>query len=471
MQNVTTRLIDGVPQTGTVYSDTLDTRNARGYFMRVAYVANGTAKTFTSPGTAEVQTLTFPAKASATHQDLVIVETAAGTKYALALTKKARDVSTITCDTKANSGQGDYCIFYDTLGSPWAFALDKAGSGVEPTDMRWKVISRNQKVVVNISSATTGADVATLVRTAVIALAGFTGVITCTRSTADLLMTSVAYAPATISAVSNAAGTGAGSITKAHTTTGVTNAAPSGALWTAVASTRKGLVDISAATDAASVAALAETAFNALTGFTAAITTDDTAADGTITLTQVSVGPTTDPVPKNAAESGAGSILGVQSTAGVATYINVTTNVLTISAHGMLTGETVVLSKGIGDTYPAGLSGTTYYVIKVDANSLKLSDSYAHAIAGTNVVDITDQGTGTFTLTPNSTTTGTATLEESIDGSSWEAVPTALAASTAITGAGSHTWNVVDRFSNYVRIKLVMATGQLTFTADAQTKG
>jgi hypothetical protein len=90
---------------------------------------------------------------------------------------------------------------------------------------------------------------------------------------------------------------------------------PSSAAWTAA--THKVLYDFSSGTTAASMAALAELAFNSLTGFTAAITTDDTAANGTMTLTQVTPGATTDPVPKNAAGGGAGSIAGVQSTPGV----------------------------------------------------------------------------------------------------------------------------------------------------------
>jgi len=98
-------------------------------------------------------------------------------------------------------------------------------------------------------------------------------------------------------------------------TTG-TDADPTGALWAAADYTGK--ADISSDTTAATVAATAETALNALTGFTAAIATDDTAADGTMTLTQENAGVTTNPVPKNADDSGDGSITTSATTAGFA---------------------------------------------------------------------------------------------------------------------------------------------------------
>lgn len=98
--------------------------------------------------------------------------------------------------------------------------------------------------------------------------------------------------------------------------TGAT-AAPTGAAYVAVASGRKSRVDISGDTTAAQVAARAELALNALTGFTALITTDDTAADGHMSLTQVTAGSTTNPVPHNANDSGAGSITTAATTPGI----------------------------------------------------------------------------------------------------------------------------------------------------------
>lgn len=71
---------------------------------------------------------------------------------------------------------------------------------------------------------------------------------------------------------------------------------------------------------------------------------------------------------------------------------------LTIAAHGLATGAGP-LRVSTTATPPAGLAvGTDYYVIKVDANTIKLATSYALALAGTAVA-ITSDGTGVHTLT------------------------------------------------------------------------
>lgn len=95
---------------------------------------------------------------------------------------------------------------------------------------------------------------------------------------------------------------------------------PTGAIWTAVNAARKVNVDISACTDAASVAAAVELAFDALVDVTSVITTDDTAADGTMLFTAVVAGPDmAAPQFKNADDSGAGSITGSTTTPPVST--------------------------------------------------------------------------------------------------------------------------------------------------------
>ena len=71
--------------------------------------------------------------------------------------------------------------------------------------------------------------------------------------------------------------------------------APTSSLWTAIAAENKVQVDISGATDAASVAALFEAALDGLTGFDAVFTSDDTAADGTMFFEAVTAGDCADP--------------------------------------------------------------------------------------------------------------------------------------------------------------------------------
>jgi len=67
------------------------------------------------------------------------------------------------------------------------------------------------------------------------------------------------------------------------------------------------------------------------------------------------------------------------------------------NAHGLTTGQPIRVSSTT--TLPAGLSAdTTYYVAWVSANEITLHPTNADAIAGSNTVDITDDGTGTHSL-------------------------------------------------------------------------
>lgn len=71
-----------------------------------------------------------------------------------------------------------------------------------------------------------------------------------------------------------------------------------------------------------------------------------------------------------------------------------TSDICTATAHGYATGGGPVRLTTT-DTLPAGLSASTsYYTIRVDADTFKLATSVANAEAGT-AVDITDTGTGT----------------------------------------------------------------------------
>jgi hypothetical protein len=71
------------------------------------------------------------------------------------------------------------------------------------------------------------------------------------------------------------------------------------------------------------------------------------------------------------------------------------TDTLNATAHGLQTGDSVQFTNS-GGGLPAGLTaGTTYFAVVTDADHFKVSDTLAHALAGTNIVDITTAGTGT----------------------------------------------------------------------------
>jgi hypothetical protein len=79
------------------------------------------------------------------------------------------------------------------------------------------------------------------------------------------------------------------------------------------------------------------------------------------------------------------------------TDVNTSTDAITITAHGFAQDQIVRFTTT--GSLPGGLSaGTNYYVIWIDANTIKLGTSYANSHVG-NVRDITSTGSGTHTIT------------------------------------------------------------------------
>jgi len=462
---------------------------ANGDYLHATAYDGTTYAAYLNKRIVEVQTLTFPAKATAANGDYIVVYTAAGVSYAVALTKPIAEVQTLTFPAFASVTDRDYIVVYNQAGTSYAVYADKTGTSIAPTGAAY--VAATYKVKADISADTTAAAVAARFETAFNTLTGFTAAITTDDTAADgtMLLTQAVKGPAINPDPHNLGDTDVGTLAGVQTTAGIAAQTPTGAAW--VAATYTGLADLSSDTTAAHVAARAETALNLLTGFTTAITSDDTAADGTMLLTQVLSGPTTNPVPKDFDDAGVGTILGVQTTAGVTTNtvpsgvlytaaaqkiainiepsgtaaqtaaaaraalvanaawaadfttsaittatftitqvgggvvadpapkreddgaagsvtVSVTTpgsdgsavvtgtERITISTHGFLTGDPVIY--GAGSLAVGGLTaGITYYVIKIDANTLKLATTQALALAGT-AVDITTLGTGTQAL-------------------------------------------------------------------------
>lgn len=163
--------------------------------------------------------------------------------------------------------------------------------------------------------------------------------------------------------------------------------APTGVLY--VASDYQIKVSIVTGGSAADNAALFRAALVANAQWTARVTTG-AVATASITVTQIYGGAVTDAAPKSENDGGAGSISSSTDTPGADGNVNISTNVASISSHGFVTGDRVIV---VGAGLPGGLTTqTTYYVIKVDANSLKFATSQSDAFAGT-AVDVTTYGT------------------------------------------------------------------------------
>jgi hypothetical protein len=78
--------------------------------------------------------------------------------------------------------------------------------------------------------------------------------------------------------------------------------------------------------------------------------------------------------------------------------------VFTFENHGQITGTGVRFDST--GTLPTGLvAATTYYLFVIDENTFKLSDTEAHALAGTNFVAITVAGSGDMFMVQNTPTT------------------------------------------------------------------
>lgn len=565
--------VSGVLEVQTL---TFDTKANSGHqdFVVVADQAGLEYGVYLNKHAVEVQTLTFPDKATAANGDYIVVEDTVGVQYAVALTKPVAEVQTLTYAALAGTTDGDFVIVEDTAGVKYALAADTTGGAlVTPAGALWT--AADHKALVDISSGTDAASVAALMEIGWNALTGFTAAITTddTAANGTMTLTQVIKAPVvnpvpknfdesgagSITGVETTAGVaaqtptgaawtaatykgladisgdttaaqvaaraetafnaltgftaaitsddtaangtmtltqviegpvdnpvpkdfndaGAGTITGVQTTEGFTDAAPSGAIWTALNAARKGEADISADTTAAQVAARVETALNALTGFTAAITSDDTAANGTMTLTQTIRGPVTNPVPKNAAETGAGSIAGVETTAGVTAKVNPTTDTIELGAHGFHDGLKFQLTTT--GVLPAGLSLVTdYYAIVVDADNIQVASSLSNALAGTEI-DITDFGTGTHTAVVQDDLTGTLKLQASNDAflqDGWNNEENTSAtwiditgSSVAVSGTGSQIWNVSDVYYSAARVVWTRTVGIGTYTAHITAKG
>ncbi len=281
-----------------------------------------------------------------------------------------REVDQITFDTKGNTTNGDYFILHDYLGGSWAIALDTLGTAAAtPTGAAWLAVPAANKTYLDISSTTSGSDISTAVHTALLALTGFTTVITAVTSTTHQNCTSA---------------------------------------WSGVV--------------------------------------------------------VTPAVYSKAGAAGTGSITFAITTPGTSAAVSTANDTITIAAHGMVTGAKIALTTA--GTLPTGVTATTYYMIKVDANTLQFASSLANAAAGT-AVDLTTPGIGTHTLTPALlvTTGAVAKLQVSNDGTNFTDV---TSATVTITSAGSTMWifgvqSTGQPFrSRIVRLLFTPTTGSVT---------
>lgn len=89
------------------------------------------------------------------------------------------------------------------------------------------------------------------------------------------------------------------------------------------------------------------------------------------------------------------SRLSGSGTGSTITFTNAS-NLVNLTSHGYTTGDGPFLLSNDGGALPAELDNTTFYWVNVnDANSFTLHLTEEDALAGTNTVAFTDDGTGT----------------------------------------------------------------------------
>lgn len=145
--------------------------------------------------------------------------------------------------------------------------------------------------------------------------------------------------------------------------------------------------------------------------------------------------------------------------------VSVANDTITITAHGYATGlKAAATTSG---TLPGGLSATNYWVIKVDADTIKLATSAANALLGT-AVDITSAaGGGTHTLTPAAISGGSYKLQCSMDdGSTY----VDLGVTNNVTATADFLHEKLDPMYTHVRLVWAITTGQIAYIVQTLVK-
>lgn len=135
-------------------------------------------------------------------------------------------------------------------------------------------------------------------------------------------------------------------------------------------------------------------------------------------------------------------------------------SVFTFASHGFVTGLGVTLTTS--SALPSGLLvATTYYVIRLTANTFRLASSLANAIAGT-FIELGDAGVGNQSVIPTALAGATVLFQESNDGATWVDIQ----AATAITATGSIFYKQPASTTRYVRVVKAITTGSVALAAN-----
>lgn len=183
-------------------------------------------------------------------------------------------------------------------------------------------------------------------------------------------------------------------------------------------------------------------------------------ASAVVTLTALTAGPN---YSISALPVASFATSGANMTGGAASGINTTAETITIASHGLTTGLAILFSTSSASTPPAPLiNQTTYYAIKVDANTIKIATTSALAVLGTSL-NLTSQGTAnkSFSLAPLALT-GTASFKWQLSNDDTNWVDSTLAGSSVTFASPYTAGNVYSDFgqinANYIRLNYTAPT-------------
>lgn len=164
------------------------------------------------------------------------------------------------------------------------------------------------------------------------------------------------------------------------------------------------------------------------------------------------------------AAGGEGDDVTATFSGGVDSEMDLDANTMSIPSHGFYTGLKVAATTS--GVLPTGLAATDYYAIRVDANTIKLADSQADALAGT-AKNLTGEGSGVHTLTPAALAGGSYKLQGSLD----DVVFVDLGVSANITATANFIHEKVDPMFKHVRVVFAATAGQIAYDVQTMVKG
>lgn len=138
--------------------------------------------------------------------------------------------------------------------------------------------------------------------------------------------------------------------------------------------------------------------------------------------------------------------------------VNVTTDVISLTGHGLPDGQKVVVTTS--GVLPTGLV-TPSWVIATSADTLQLAGSLADAVAATqsDVTACAGFGDHTFTATA---VAGAADIQHSLDGTTWMTVPAGFGGTSQnIAAVAQYIW-CYSGPCRYLRLNLAPTAGRLT---------